>query len=122
MDATNISPLLETGATGTIILLVAWLVRRVFTHTIPRLATDFKEALTNQQTLFLKQLDEQRIDFKEALAEQRTDFREALKEERDQLGKKLDRLSQAVEALLREHLHGPDLYETEEGEGEPDGR
>jgi len=95
-------PLLETGATAMVIVLVGWLVRRVFTHTIPRLAGDFKEALNNQQALFLKQLEEQRDDFKTALAEQRIDFKEALRDERDQLGKKLDRLSNAVEALINQ--------------------
>lgn len=118
MDAANLSPLLETGATGTIILLIVWLVRRVFTHTIPRLATDFKEALANQQALFLKQLDEQRIDFKEALSDQRTDFREALKDERDQLGRKLDRLAEAVETLIGQNHNSRDDNEIGDQEEE----
>jgi len=101
MEVKDFSPLFETGATGAIILLVVWLVRRVFTHTIPRLAEDFKEALKGQQGLFLEQLSKQRDDFRGALAEQRTDFRESLKDERDQLGRKLDRLAEAVETLIR---------------------
>lgn len=100
MDAKDITPFLETGATGMIILLVAWLVRRVFTHTIPRLAEDFKESLGKQQELFTEQLADQRNDFKQALVEQRTDFKEALRMERDQFGVKLDRLADAVERLL----------------------
>ena len=100
MDIKDLSPLLETGAMGAIIALVTWLVRRVFTHTIPRLAEDFKESLKSQQALFMEQLSSQRDDFKEALSEQRTDFKDALKEEREQIGEKLDKLSEAVEALL----------------------
>jgi len=101
MEAKDFGPLFETGATGAVILLIVWLVRRVFTHTIPRLAEDFKDSLKGQQELFLDQLAKQRDDFREALGEQRTDFRESLKDERDQLGRKLDRLAEAVETLIR---------------------
>jgi biopolymer transport protein ExbB/TolQ len=109
MEAVDVKVLLETGATGAIILLVTWLVRRVFTHTIPRLADDFKESLKTQQGLFIEQLERQRQDFREALSEQRTDFRDSLREERDQLGRKLDRLAEAVETLISHapHQHGP---------------
>ena len=102
MDIKDLSPLLEMGAMGAIIALVTWLVRRVFTHTIPRLAEDFKESLKSQQALFMDQLGSQRDDFKQALSEQRTDFKEALQEEREQIGAKLDKLTEAVEALLNE--------------------
>ena len=101
MDTLDVKGLLETGAPGAIVLLVVWLVRRVFTHTIPRLADDFKESLKGQQGLFIDQLEKQREDFREALADQRTDFRESLKDERDQLGRKLDRLAEAMETLIR---------------------
>ena len=101
MDAIDAKGLYETGATGAIILLVVWLVRRVFAHTIPRLAEDFKEALKGQQSLFLEQLTIQRDDFRTALSEQRTDFRDSLKDEREQLGRKLDRLAEAVESIIR---------------------
>lgn len=110
MESIDVKGLLETGATGAIILLVTWLVRRVFTHTIPRLADDFKDSLKGQQALFIDQLEKQREDFRTALSEQRTDFRESLKEERDQLGVKLDRLAEAVETLIRQ----PHLGEAEE--------
>jgi hypothetical protein len=98
----NLTPLLETGGYAAILALVTWLVRRVFTHTIPRLAEDFKEALAKQQELFMGQLEAQRVDFKEALAEQRTDFKESLRLEREQFGMKLDRLTLAVERLLEQ--------------------
>jgi hypothetical protein len=101
MEAQDFGSLFETGATGAAILLVAWLVRRVFTHTIPRLADDFKDSLKTQQALFIDQLEKQREDFRTALGDQRTDFRESLKDERDQLGVKLDRLAEAVESLIR---------------------
>lgn len=115
MGILDAKSLLETGATGAIILLVTWLVRRVFTHTIPRLADDFKESLKGQQGLFIHQLEKQRSDFREALAEQRTDFRESLKEERDQLGRKLDRLAEAVETLSRHPAHALDDDSTDRG-------
>ena len=106
MESLDVKALLETGATGAIVLLVTWLVRRVFTHTIPRLADNFKDSLKNQQELFIDQLEKQREDFRAALAEQRTDFRESLRDERDQLGRKLDRLAEAVETLIRLPQHG----------------
>lgn len=96
----SITPLLETGGYAAILALVTWLVRRVFTHTIPRLADDFKESLSKQHDMFAKQLEDQREDFKVALGEQRTDFKESLKQERDQFGVKLDRLTAVVEKLL----------------------
>ena len=108
MESLDLKAILETGATGAIVLLVTWLVRRVFTHTIPRLADDFKESLKGQQILFIDQLEKQREDFRTALSEQRTDFRESLKEERDQLGLKLDRLAEAVETLIRQPPHSED--------------
>lgn len=106
MDPKDISPLFETGALGTCIVLVAWLVRRVFTHTIPRLAADFKEALTNQQTAFLAQLDQQRCDFHEALVDQRKDFREALKGEQEALARRLDHITDDLGVLTRRSLSG----------------
>jgi len=107
MEPKDLSSLIETGAMGTLIVLVSWMVRRVFTHTIPRLATDFKEALTSQQHLFVSQLESEREDFNRALSEQRTDFRESLKDEREQLGHKLDRLSDAVETLTDQGVRRP---------------
>jgi hypothetical protein len=100
MNPHDIASLIEPAAIAAIVGLVTWLVRRVFTYTIPRLAEDFKEALNNQQKQFLHQLELQRDDFKGALEAQRSDFKETLKDERDQLGHELNRLSTAVEALL----------------------
>ena len=95
MDMNALTPLLEAIGMPTIIALLAWLVRRTFTHTIPRLATDFKDALAEQHKFFSNQLEMQREDFKAALAQQRVDFMG----ERDQFSKRLDRLSDAVESL-----------------------
>jgi hypothetical protein len=97
--------------------LVTWLVRRVFTHTIPRLAADYKESLEKQQAIFTEHIDkqqelfqaalsQQRTDFKEALTLERTDFKEALREEREHIGKRLDRLSDAVERLVSSRPEG----------------
>ena len=96
----------------TVLGLVTWLVRRVFTHTIPRLAKDYKESLERQQDLFTAALNkqqemfqtsltEQRSDFRESLSQERIDFKEALREEREYIGKRLDRLSDAVERLAQ---------------------
>lgn len=89
--------------------LVSWLVRRVFTHTIPRLAGSFekeREALSTQyQTL----LSEQRADFQDALeaqrkvysgqlSQQRTDFllsqQEIRQDNRDALNRLFDALKE----------------------------
>ena len=95
MDMQTLTPLLQAVGMPTIIALLAWLVRRTFTHTIPRLADDFKSALAEQHKFFSSQLEMQREDFKAALAQQRVDFMG----ERDQFSKRLDRLSDAVESL-----------------------
>lgn len=100
MNGPDVGTLIESAGFLAVFGLVIWVVKRVFSHTIPRLAQDFKEALSNQQAAFMAQLEVQRNDFKEQLAYQRNDFREALREEREQLGKRLDRLSAAVESLL----------------------
>jgi len=100
MNGPDVGTLIESAGFLAVFGLVIWVVKRVFSHTIPRLAQDFKEALTNQQAASMAQLETQRNDFKEQLAYQRNDFREALREEREQLGKRLDRLSSAVESLL----------------------
>lgn len=100
MNGTEIGNVIEPAAFLAVLGLVIWVVKRVFSHTIPRLATDFKESLSQQAAAFMAQLETQRNDFKEQLAYQRNDFREALREEREQLGKRLDRLSEAVESLL----------------------
>ena len=112
MDATSIA---ETGGVVSVLLLalglVSWLVRRIFTHTIPRLAGDFKEAMTLQLDSFSRVMKQQRDDFKEDTAQQREDFLSALsqmrkehredrQEDRDLFGRRLDRLSEGIERLL----------------------
>lgn len=108
-DAANVA---EIAGYMIVLGLVTWLVRRVFTHTIPRLAEDYKKSLERQQDMFTAALDkqqemfqtslaQQRSDFKEALTQERSDFKEALREEREYIGKRLDRLSDAVERLAQ---------------------
>lgn len=83
----------------TAITLLAWLIRRTFTHTIPRLAGDFKEALQQQFAFFQKEMKEQRDLFKEELKEQREalkELREDFKGEIQYLGQRIDRLSDSV--------------------------
>lgn len=90
----SVLPIAEVTAYATVLGLITWLVRRVFTHTIPRLAADFKESLDkqhacfsaelkNQQDLFQQALAQQRDDFQTALKDTRTDFKEFLRDERD---------------------------------------
>lgn len=90
----SVLPFAEVTAYATILGLITWLVRRVFTHTIPRLVADFKDSLEkqsasfsaelkNQQDLFHCALAQQRDDFQSALKESRTDFKEVLRDERD---------------------------------------
>lgn len=110
-SASGVTSYIEITGFLTVLGLITWLVRRVFTHTIPRLAKDFKESLEAQQATFTTALKEQqytfqealtlqREDFKEALRDERTDFKEALHEERERIGKRLDRLTDAVERLV----------------------
>lgn len=76
--------------------LVAWLVKHTFTHTIPRLAKEFRE-----------QLDAQRTSFTSELKDQRAAFREELREERTCHCERLRALDQAIEKMndtLREHV------------------
>jgi len=95
----------------TILGLVTWLVRRVFTHTIPRLAADYKDGMSRQQDMFLNALakqqdqfkttlDQQRHDFLDSLKHEREEFKAALHAEREYIGKRLEKLSDAVERLV----------------------
>lgn len=68
--------------------LVAWLVKHTFTHTIPRLAKEFRE-----------QLDAQRTAFSAELKDQRAAFREELREERQCHCDKLDHMTCALHRL-----------------------
>jgi len=119
LGAVEVTSVVEVTGFLTILSLVTWLVRRVFTHTIPRLATDFRDGLGKQQDLFSSALKEQQItfqdalrlqreDFKEALKEERTDFKDTLREERDHMGKRLDRLTDAVERLAQSRVREND--------------
>lgn len=58
---------MNLGAFG----LVAWLVKHTFTHTIPRLAKEFREQLDAQRTAFVGELKDQRAAFREELREER---------------------------------------------------
>lgn len=102
MGEAQITSLVETSIQVGAFALVAWLVRRVFQHTIPRLSGDFKEALVSQHELFREELRCQRQDFKDELKLQREAFQLALQAEREYLGKRIDRLSDSVEDLVKE--------------------
>jgi Sec-independent protein translocase protein TatA len=97
----EIQSALESAGFAIVLGLMVWVVKRVFSHTIPRLAGDFKESIAQLQKTFAEQLDLQRKDFKEELQRQRLDFRESLRDERHDLERKLERLTLAVEDLLK---------------------
>lgn len=108
MDENLITAIQATGgAVG--MGLVAWVLRRVFTHTIPRLASDFKDSLKQIQALFIQQqqdfreeMKESRAVFAQELHTQRSEFRDELKCEREEIGGRMDKLTQAVSTLVHE--------------------
>jgi hypothetical protein len=102
MGEATIAGIVETSIQVGAFALVAWLVRRVFQHTIPRLSGDFKEALGSQRDLFKEELRAQREDFKESLKAQLESFQNCLHAEREYLAKRIDRLSDNVEELVKE--------------------
>ena len=85
---------------GGAITLIGWVIKRVFTHTIPRLAQDFKDSLKELQDMFQKSLEQQREDFRDELKRQREDFKDITREEREQWGRKIDRVAEGIERLL----------------------
>ena len=110
-SASTIADATEIAGYLIVLGLVAWLVRRVFTYTIPRLAKDFRDTLekqqelfamvlTKQQDLFQKALDQQRTDFRESLAAERLDFKEIVHNRREEVA---GRLNCIVEILSRKH-------------------
>ncbi len=107
MDEQAWAAVVGASIQGGAFFLVAWLVRRVFQHTIPRLSEDFKESLSTVTKTFKEELREQRNDFKEELRESRKDFHAALQAEREYLGKRIDRLSDGIENLVKEMRERP---------------
>lgn len=71
--------------------LVSWLVRRVFTHTIPRLAGSFEKERQGLSEQYQRLLSEQRADFQDALESQRKVFAEQLATQREDFQKQMDR-------------------------------
>ena len=103
MDEQSVFRLVELGVGAAAFTLLAWLVRRTFTHTIPRLAADFKESLQTATDFFKSELKTSRDDFRAELREQREDFQKSLAQLREDfkgeiqyLGQRIDRLSDAV--------------------------
>ena len=95
--------LMEVIGGVTALSLLGWLVKRTFTHTIPRLATDFKESLSGITNHFRDEMRASREEFREELRAQRAEFAESLKQLREDfkgeiqyLGQRIDRLSDAV--------------------------
>ena len=83
-----LSVVVNLGAFG----LMAWLVRHTFTHTIPRLAKEFREQLESQRASFIGELKDQRVLFREELREERQCHCEKM----DNLNSSMQKLTDAV--------------------------
>lgn len=79
--------------------LVAWLVKRVFTHTIPRLAEDFKVALDRQLNAFSESLGAMRTEFTEELRAQRKEFFEEIRESRSECRSCRDKMDDLIRTV-----------------------
>jgi len=95
----NLVPYVQTGGALGAFGLLAWLVRRVFTHTIPRLAKGYEDSLKDVQDRFYEELRMSRADFKEELRAQREDFKEQIKLERDTFCAQLEKMTAAIKSL-----------------------
>lgn len=97
---------LQIGGYAGLFGLFAWLVRHVFQHTIPRLATAFEKSLERNDQTFQKSLDKCLQTFREEMAEQRRAARDLANQDRQAL----EAMARAVEKtgtefqLLREVL------------------
>lgn len=92
------------GIVGTVVGLLGWIVKRTFSHTIPRLANDFKAALTAQADVFereMKAIRDLHIAQSIAEREERKQMREDFRQELAALGLRVDRLSDVVGELRR---------------------
>ena len=74
----------DLGALG----FILWLVHRTTTHTVPRLARSFEDAVERQRQTFIEEL---RIV--------RGEFKDEIKTEREFFGSQIERLTGAVESL-----------------------
>lgn len=91
------------AALASSLTLLGWLVKRVFnhafTHTIPRLARDFKESLKETNDNHREDMREARTEYKAALKIQGDYFKEELRQERAQIGGRVEYLASRVEKL-----------------------
>lgn len=53
----------NVGAFG----LIAWLIKHTFGHTIPRLASDFRESIASERDAYMEEAKQQRREFLEEL-------------------------------------------------------
>lgn len=110
LSTVNIGTIIQTSGSIGAFGLIAWVLKRVFTHTIPRMAVDFKDSLESQSRTFASGLQTQREmfevevirmreDFRAELSQQRQDFKDEIRRERDFFGQQLERLTQAINQL-----------------------
>ena len=79
MDGSELGTLIGAGVNFGAFSLVAWLVRHTFSHTIPRLASDFQKMLTDQREAAVATINSERTTFIEESRTSRRDFLEELR-------------------------------------------
>ena len=81
--------------------LIVWLVKRTFSHTIPRLAADFKESMSAQAEVFQEEMRAEREFFQGEIRAQRQEFRDELASQREDWKKELSRLGDRIDLLTK---------------------
>lgn len=88
----------DLGAFG----FILWLVHRTFSHTIPRLAGGFEDAIKSMQAAFEKHSDQQREDFREMVQRQREDYERMMAREQELHAGQAEKIVKALDELARE--------------------
>lgn len=102
MEPQQIRDVLEVSFAGGAFGLVVWVVQRTFKHTIPRLAEDFRAALTQQQAAYREDLKETREAFRDELRAERLTLQELLSAERggrERMAARIEHLIVLIERL-----------------------
>jgi len=104
IDAVHVG---ELGAVGLCLTLLGWLVRRTFTHTIPRLASTYENSLLSLREAFERVTDKQWSAFREEMATfraeagaERKGFRDEMRAERDVTRELTEAINRNTQALV----------------------
>ena len=98
IDAVHVG---EIGAVAMSLALLGWLVRRTFTHTIPRLAQTYENSLLSLREAFERVADKQWSAFREEMATFRADATSERKAFRDEMRAERDVTRELTEAINR---------------------